>query len=299
MLLFLRAICVVKILPVAFDSLGVRSMATYVETTDVRIFIDPGIALSPDRYSLPPHQLELDRYRELWNQVKHWVGVSDIIVLTHYHYDHHNPDELTLYENKDIFLKDPIEQINQSQKERAATLLSAIEPCAKTITSADNRTFNFGSTRLSFSAPVNHGLASRHVYVIELMIEEKERFVFTSDVEGPLNDGALSFIIDANPEIIIVDGPPTYLVGTHYKKHDITTALDNLRQIIERTAVKKLVIDHHLLRDLHWQTYLAGLEQMRRKLVVCSAAHFLGKEADILEARRKELHAGVRLERTC
>jgi len=288
-----------KILPVAFDSLGVRSMATYVETNDVRIFIDPGIALSPDRYSLPPHQLELDRHRELWNQVKHWVGVADIVVLTHYHYDHHNPDELILYENKDVFLKDPIEQINQSQKERATTLLSAIEPCAKTITIADGRTFNFGNTRLSFSEPVNHGLASRRVYIIEVMIQEKERFVFTSDVEGPLNEGALSFIIDMDPEIIIVDGPPTYLVGTHYKKNDIAKACDNLRQIIERTAVKKLVIDHHLLRDLNWQRYLSGFEEMKRKLVVCSAAHFLGKEEDILEARRKELHAGVRVERTC
>jgi predicted metallo-beta-lactamase superfamily hydrolase len=288
-----------KILPVAFDSLGVRSMATYVETNDVRIFIDPGIALSPDRYSLPPHQLELDRHRELWNQVKHWVSVSDIVVLTHYHYDHHNPDELILYENKDVFLKDPIEQINQSQKERAAVLLSAIEPCAKTITIADGRTFNFGKTRLSFSAPVNHGLASRHVYVIELMIEEKERFVFTSDVEGPLNDAALSFIIDMNPESIIVDGPPTYLVGSHYRKQDIQKACDNLKQIIERTAVKTLIIDHHLLRDLNWQQYVSDLERTKRKVVVCSAAHVLGKEEDILEARRKELYAGVRVERTC
>lgn len=231
--------------------------------------------------------------------MKHWVGISDIIVLTHYHYDHHNPDELFLYENKDVFLKDPLEQINQSQKERAAALLSGIEPCAKTITIVDGKTFSFGNTRLSFSEPVNHGLASRRVYVIEVMVEEKERFVFTSDVEGPLNDGARSFIIDMNPEIIIVDGPPTYLVGSHYKKNDIAKAFDNLRQIIEHTAVKKLIIDHHLLRDLHWQSYLAGLEEMKRKLVVCSAAHFLGKEEDILEARRKELYAGVQVERTC
>jgi len=37
-----------KVLPVAFDSFGARSMATYVETKDVKIFIDPAVALSPD-----------------------------------------------------------------------------------------------------------------------------------------------------------------------------------------------------------------------------------------------------------
>jgi predicted metallo-beta-lactamase superfamily hydrolase len=47
-----------KILPVAFESMGVRSMATYVETSDLRIFIDPGVSVSPDRYSMPPHTVE-------------------------------------------------------------------------------------------------------------------------------------------------------------------------------------------------------------------------------------------------
>ena len=93
-----------KILPIAFDSLGVRSMATYIETKDIRIFIDPGVSVSPDRFSLPPHKLELDRHREKWEAIKRWVGMSDMIIITHYHYDHHNPDEPTIYYNKDVFL---------------------------------------------------------------------------------------------------------------------------------------------------------------------------------------------------
>ena len=112
-----------KILPIAFDSLGVRSMATYVETKDIRIFIDPGVSVSPDRYSLPPHRIELDRHQEMCKAIKHWVSVSDIIIITHYHYDHHNPDEQNIYDAKDIFLKHPREFINQSQKQRAAALI--------------------------------------------------------------------------------------------------------------------------------------------------------------------------------
>ena len=77
-----------KILPIAFDSLGVRSMATYVETSDDRIFIDPGVSVSPDRFSLPPHRIELDRHREMWQSITRWVDMSDVVVITHYHFDH-------------------------------------------------------------------------------------------------------------------------------------------------------------------------------------------------------------------
>ncbi len=34
-----------KITPLAFDSFGTRSMSTFVETKDVKILIDPGVAL--------------------------------------------------------------------------------------------------------------------------------------------------------------------------------------------------------------------------------------------------------------
>ena len=48
-----------KVLPIASDSLGVRSLATYVETRDVKILIDPSAALGPSRYGLPPHPHEI------------------------------------------------------------------------------------------------------------------------------------------------------------------------------------------------------------------------------------------------
>jgi len=49
-----------RIVPLSFDSLGARSMATYVETRDVKIFIDPGVSLAPSRYGLPPHEVEIN-----------------------------------------------------------------------------------------------------------------------------------------------------------------------------------------------------------------------------------------------
>ncbi len=268
-------------------------MATYVETKDVRIFIDPGVSVSPDRYSLPPHKIELLRHRELWEAIKRWVSISDLIIITHYHYDHHNPDEPEIYAKKDVFIKHPREFINQSQKERAEDFLGCIEPYAKTINIADGKSFDFGTTRLIFSEPVLHGLTSQLGYVIPVFIEECEKFIFTSDVQGPLNNDAFNFIIDKSPEQIIIDGPATYLLGSHYKKNDISQSIENIKKIIDQTALKNLVIDHHLLRDINWHDYIKDLDKIKDGVVITSAAGYLGQKEELLEAKRKTMYDGV------
>lgn len=280
------------VLPIAFDSLGVRSMATYVETGDIKIVIDPGVSVSPDRYSLPPHRIELDRRRDMLAAVKHWTNVADIVIITHYHYDHHNPDDEGLYKEKEIFLKHPRESINQSQKQRAEALLAMIEPCVKKINIADGQEFNFGNTRIVFSEPVLHGLSARLGYVIEVFIAEKNKFLFTSDVHGLLDASAVDFIVGKAPDTIILDGPATYLLGTHYKKSHIQQSIQNMKHIVQKTQVKDFIVDHHLLRDVNWANYLNELQELRANVRVCSAAGYLGKQEDILEARRKELYEG-------
>lgn len=281
-----------KVLPVAFESLGVRSMATYVETKDVRIFIDPGVSVSPDRYSMPPHTIELDRRREMLEAIKQWVNVSDVVIITHYHYDHHNPDEICLYQDKDIILKHPREHINQSQKQRAASLLGLIEPCARSVKTADNQEFVFGHTRVVFSPPLLHGTSPSLGFVVGVLIEDDQKLLYTSDVQGPLNQESVDFIVAHQPDIIILDGPPTYLVGSHYKKSDIAQAMENTKKIISSISATTFIIDHHLLRDLNWQEYVTELSTVKATTKVCSAAEYLGKKVDILEARRKELYGG-------
>lgn len=267
-------------------------MATFVETSDVRVFIDPGVSVSPDRYSLPPHRIELDRHREMWEAITRWVGMSDIVIVTHYHFDHHNPDHPEIFKDKDVFLKHPREFLNQSQKERAATFLSRIEPYAKSVNIADGKTFDFGNSRVVFSEPVLHGLTPQLGYVIQVLVEDDQRFLFTSDVHGPLNEGARDFIIDMSPNTMIVDGPATYLVGSYYKKTDIDRAIGNLNEIIGRCRLTNVIIDHHLLRDLNWFEYVGSLTKTRQGLSVRSAAGFLGKDEDQLEAKRKDMYNG-------
>jgi len=281
-----------KILPVAFDSLGVRSMATYVETSDVKIFIDPGVSVSPDRFSLPPHKIELDRHHKMWKEIKQWVSSADIIIITHYHYDHHNPDEPEIYEKKEVFLKHPREFINDGQKNRAAYFLSRIEKYASAINIADGRTFNFGKTRVTFSGPVFHGISPRLGYVIQVMVEENEKFIFSSDVQGPLNTEATDFMIKNSPTKVIIDGPATYLLGSYYKKSDIDACINNLRKIVTQSTVSNLIIDHHLLRDANWHEYVAPLAELRNGLTISSAASYRGGKEEMLEAKRKEMYEG-------
>ena len=52
-----------KIIPLAADSLGVRSMATYVEVGGTGLLLDPGATLAPARYGLPPSVEEWEALR--------------------------------------------------------------------------------------------------------------------------------------------------------------------------------------------------------------------------------------------
>jgi predicted metallo-beta-lactamase superfamily hydrolase len=106
-----------KVIPISSDSLGVRSMATYVETRDCKIFIDPSAALGPSRYGLPPHEIELDALYKTKERIADIAEKCDILTISHYHYDHYDPEE-EFYQGKKVFAKDISKNINNSQLER-------------------------------------------------------------------------------------------------------------------------------------------------------------------------------------
>ena len=103
-----------RIVPLAADSLGARSMATLVETPDVTILIDPSVRLAPYRYDLPPHETEEERQRTLWRTIKEAAKRADVLTVSHYHYDHHNPDAPSIFRGKTAFLKDGKVRINRT-----------------------------------------------------------------------------------------------------------------------------------------------------------------------------------------
>ena len=103
----------IKINVLACDSLGVRSLATFVKT-DKTILIDPGAALGPSRYGLPPSPQELNALDDAVENIKKYATKAQIMTISHYHYDHYMPDDC-IYKNKILLIKDPENKINLSQ----------------------------------------------------------------------------------------------------------------------------------------------------------------------------------------
>lgn len=274
----------------AFDSLGARSMATVVEASGAKIFIDPSVALAPRRFGLPPHEREIERMYELANIIEEEAMSSDVIIITHYHYDHFDLGRkvsLKIYEGKDVFIKHPKENINRSQMvERAPLFLRSIEGLPKKVEFADGKEFEYGSTKIVFSRAVPHGTNNRLGYVIEVLIEsEGERLVFSSDVEGPSLKEQVDFILRSDPHVAIVDGPMTYMLGFRYPSGSLRASEENLLKVLDLPSLELLVIDHHLCRELEFRERLPLISNRFR-----TAAEASGRRNDLLEARRRELY---------
>ncbi len=113
--------------PVWFDSLGAKSMATFVSTPDTKIFIDPGAAEMQPGYPAP-EKLKKQWKKQAKERIKKFLKSADIVVISHYHHDHYlwEEDEIILYRGKTLFVKNPNHHINQSQRERSEEFFSQL-----------------------------------------------------------------------------------------------------------------------------------------------------------------------------
>jgi len=282
----------IEVEPIAFDSMGTRSMATLVRTGDLTVLIDPGVSLAPIRYGLPPHPIEVERMEEHHDAIVRAAREADVLVVTHYHYDHHMPDEPEIFEGKIALIKHPREKINMSQRRRAAYFLGVLEGFPRQIEEADGREFRFGQTRIRFSQPVYHGTNPRLGYVIEVCIEHGgDKFVFTSDVEGPSLEDQVGFILEEKPDLVFLDGPMTYMLGYRYSAKSLQASVENMIKMLE-AGVQTLIVDHHFLRDLAYRERIGPVYEAARDhgARVITAAEFAGKPIEMLEAHRKELY---------
>ncbi len=282
-----------KIAPLAFDSMGTRSMATYVETKDLKLVIDPAVSLAPNRFGLMPHPKEIARMGKQWANIEKKAKASDARVITHYHFDHYNPDQPGLYKGKTVFLKNPEQNINDSQIGRSKEFIPKISGIAKEVNFADGTERKFGNTLLKFSGPMFHGIDSKLGYVLEVFIDDgAERFLHTSDVEGPPLKEQLEFILQCNPTTVFLDGPLSYMLYK-FGERALENSFHNMTRIIRETDVKRLVVDHHFIRDPDYgekiaKVVAAGKEQ---GCAVMTAAEFAGKKAEPLESMRKQLYS--------
>jgi predicted metallo-beta-lactamase superfamily hydrolase len=231
---------------------------------------------------------------ERWTDVKAHAARSDVLIVTHYHYDHYDPEEPEIYEGKIVYLKHPTEKINKSQAGRAAHFLTQLDELPRSLDLADGNEFMHGSTVIKFSSPVYHGTNPQLGYVVEVSIScGGEKMVFTSDVEGPSVADQADFILQESPDLLILDGPMTYMLGFRYSQKSLALSIENINRIITETSVKRILVEHHFMRDLNYNGRIPEVYDCAAEngVNVLTAAEYLGRDVDMLEARRKELYA--------
>jgi hypothetical protein len=108
----------IKFKPIWFDSLGAKSSCTLVKTPDVSILIDPGAARMQPSFPASDEQKQ-QWYEEAYEAIRKASKEAEIIVISHYHYDHFTDFEKSLYEGKLVLAKNPNCYINDSQMGRS------------------------------------------------------------------------------------------------------------------------------------------------------------------------------------
>ncbi len=291
------------------ETLGNRSLSVYVECSDLNILIDPGVALGY-RFNLLPHPLEYISLIETRKEIENVASHADLIFISHYHYDHFTPfwDEIDnlwtfadsesakkIYSGKRVLLKNPFENINLSQKNRASQFLSRVKRIASKVEIADSKILEEDKVKLRVSAPMPHGEEGTPLgYVLMLCIEDKgDKFLFASDVEGPISQRVLDEIIRIRPNYLMISGPPLYLLDTKLTRENFSSAILNLEKVTANVEV--LILDHHLLRSEESLKYIKALKEVADSngSLLLTRSEFAGKETKMLEANRKKLYEEI------
>ena len=294
----------ITVTPLAFESLGVRSMCTLVKTRDVTILLDAGLALGP-RFRLMPHPQEYRARNEARKRIEEAATKAHVITISHYHNDHHTPSFIDpvwlgstpesaerIYRGKMVLAKDSRSKINTAQRRRGWMFRQSAEKIAEKFETADGRTFEFGRTTVRFPPPVPHGEDESDLgWVLPCVVEKaKEKVLFAPDVQGPVVADTVDLILEEKPDLLIMGGPPTYLQGFRIGEEFFQTALRNMEKICKKTPT--VVIDHHLLRDEGWYKFLEPVRRVADEAghKVVTAADLLELEASPLECHRRRLY---------
>ncbi len=294
----------ITVTPLAFESLGVRSMCTLVKTRDVTLLLDAGVALGP-RFRLMPHPQEFKARDEARRRIEEAAATAKVVTISHYHNDHHTPNYVDpvwlgsspesserIYKGKIVLAKDSRRKVNTAQRRRGWMFRQTVEKLVEKFEVADEKSFKFGQTTVRFPTPVPHGEDESGLgWVLLCIIQRgKEKLLFAPDVQGPVVQDTQKLILEEEPETVILGGPPTYLEGFRIGEEFFKTALRHMEEIAKE--VQTLVIDHHLLRDEGWSKFLQPVRESAEKNghEVITAADLIKQEPKPLECRRKELY---------
>lgn len=294
----------IKVLPLISESMGARSLCTFIETPDIKILMDPGVSLG-HRWHLFPHPTEYRILIESRRRIAEFAEKSEVVTVSHYHFDHCTPPFLDylwtfstpetayqIFRSKVVLTKNYRKKINPTQRRRGWMFHKQIENIVQEFHLADGNSFTFGDTVITFSNPVFHGETDTALgWVVMVWISfENERVLHASDVQGPLITTTYQSIREINPSLLYLGGPPQYLAGYRVSPQSIKQAQNNLIDLSMK--IPTLIIDHHLLRGQDWTSFMqpiraiAGIEAHH----VCTAAEYNKQQNLPLESKRRRLY---------
>ena len=152
---------------------------------------------------------------------------------------------------------------------------------------ADGKSFSFGKTKIRITDALFHGIEfSRVGWAFSTVIEHgKKKLLHSSDLSGPIVEDYAKWIIDENPDILVMDGPMTYMYGYLLNKTNLKRALDNMVKIVKETDTETIIYDHHLTREKNFKKHTKRVRKAARETgkEILTAAEYLGQKTKILE----------------
>ena len=274
------------------ESLGVRGLCCFVAVGEQKILIDPGIALGFLRKGQAPHPAQVAVGEVIREKIIQAWGLATDIVFSHFHGDHvplvdANPYQLDVARVADlnpgvrIWAKSP-EFLSAKEQERSAALKERLD--------AQWQEGIPGVDPLCFSMPVPHGeKTERNERVMMTRIVDDTVFVHTSDIQL-LDDGTVDLVLEWQPDILLVGGPPLYLEQLSLELRN--QAWQNAVRLAG--SVDVLILDHHLMRSREGLQWLDRLFPESGRRALC-AADFMRAPRRLLEAERKTLYDEIKV----
>lgn len=274
-----------RVMPLAADSLGVRSMATYVETGPLRLLLDPGAVLGPRRYGLEPAPEEEEALRRARARIESYAIRATHVSVSHFHADHCTLDP-ELYTGRQVWAKDPRRATDPHQAAQGREFWRTVGPRCQ-LAPAEGCLVELGDATLRFSPALPHGPeGSGFGFVVAVTVDDGTRFVHASDLQGPVSSVATAYLLRERPDLVYLSGPPTYLEG-HVGRAMVQRGVENLLRLVGETGCR-VIVDHHAVREPRFRERLAAVFGTGR---VVTAAEYLGRPDECLEARRAALWA--------
>jgi len=274
------------------ESLGVRSLCCRVEAAGRVIVVDPGLALGEWRQGLPPHPLQVALGRAVRRRILQALEGATDLVFSHFHGDHvpladANPYQLALAQlppglDRCRVWAAPATAQSPLGQHRAQALQASLGARWR---DAAGR----ADGPLRFSPAVPHGAGGTPGGPVMMSCVELagRRFVHASDIQL-LDAASVDLLLAWRPQVLLAAGPPLYRRELDAAARE--TAWAQACRLV--AGVGTLILDHHLLRSLEGEDWLARLARASGRRVFC-AADFMGRPRRLLEAQRQALYAAL------